>query len=65
MVRGFGQRRVQVPAAPAACAHAAASPLPPCPLSAFLAVARDDETNKIFYEDYVAYLTGQRALTKL
>ncbi|CAE7041336.1 Efcab2 [Symbiodinium sp. KB8] len=34
-------------------------------LDAFLAHARDGETNKIFYEDYVAFLKGQQALRKL
>lgn len=33
--------------------------------AAFLAHARDGETNKIFYEDYVAFLKGQQALRKL
>lgn len=33
--------------------------------AAFLAHARDEETNKIFYEDYVAFLKGQQALRKL
>jgi len=35
------------------------------PSAAFLAHARDEETNKIFYEDYVAFLKGQQALRKL
>ena len=35
------------------------------PCTAFLAHARDEETNKVFYEDYVAFLKGQQALRKI